>query len=689
MKKYGFRNFGKLLSLSLVGSAIALFSLAPTSSASPASDPFTTPLYDVSLTHDGSQPCGLIDYSSPVLADLDKNGQKEIIIGSVQNSSADFGYAPCLAVINANGTVRWTRVVPGSINSTAAVGDLNGDGRPDIVVGIGAQDEPPTPGGMVAYDSNGTQLWYYRTLDRIGGGSGHGQPNGMPDGVWGSPSIVDLLGDGRKQVVFGAWDSRIHVLNGNNGTPFAAPAGNPWPAEMLDTIWSSPAIADLNGDGKPDIVFGGDISANGGACTGDGGLLRAMYNQPGVGPTFTPGFGPTYGCLAGGGALTDVGHHGKYVNQSLYSSPAIGDFAGRGKLIFIGSGCAFPAGTNCNGSGNGKAVTVFDQAGNQIASLATDAPVFGSPALVDINGDGVLDIVVASMGLGWLDGTGKGGTLYAWSGAPGFPLLWSVKPKNWNGKASIRIPSSPIVADLNGDGNPEILFGYAAEIVVFSNSGVQLTETGAQIVPNIPTFWMGRSTVNNSPAVGDLDGSGTLEIVGAGSYCDPAGTCQKQGRVRIWSASTLQLLNPQAMGQAPQSKLGWPMFRGEPTHQAYIGATQVASLAPLTPSLVNMLMDAQNTQPLPATITVQNTSGLVVNYTMSYSPNVSGPAGGQIVGNATDALGLSVNPLGLGVGMHHLSATLLAAGVQNGEQTIVIDVAVANLNRLFLPMIRR
>src|SRR4029079_4471724 len=104
----------------------------------------TPPLFDITITHDGGVPCGMISYSSPVLSDLDGDGKLEIIVGTIANDNGSGGYAAGLAVINSNGTLRWSRTVPGSINSTAAVGDINGDGKPDIVVGMGAEDSPPT-----------------------------------------------------------------------------------------------------------------------------------------------------------------------------------------------------------------------------------------------------------------------------------------------------------------------------------------------------------------------------------------------------------------------------------------------------------------------------------------------------------------------------------------------------------------
>src|SRR5262249_9779381 len=157
----------------------------------------------------------------------------------------------------------------------------------------------------------------------------------------------------------------------------------------------------------------GDISANGGACTGDGGLLRALYDGPSTGPQMTPGFSDQYGCVAGSSDPYWLAHHGKFVDQSIYSSPAIGDLRNNGtKYIVVGSGCAFPVGSNCGPTGTGKWIKVWDQAGTLAATLAVDAPVFGSPVLADVNRDGVLDIIVATMGLGWADHTNIGGTLY-------------------------------------------------------------------------------------------------------------------------------------------------------------------------------------------------------------------------------------------------------------------------------------
>lgn len=119
--------------------------------------------------------------------------------------------------------------------------------------------------------------------------------------------------------------------------------------------------------------------------------------------------------------------------------------------------------------------------------IQTARPIWSSPALADINEDGNLEIVV---------GTNEG-KLYVWtkdgSRVSGFPV-----------SAEDYIRSSPAVADLDGDGKMEIAVGSDdGMLYVWDNSGA--------LVPGFPKLTAYQIT--SSPALGDLDEDGKMEIV--------------------------------------------------------------------------------------------------------------------------------------------------------------------------------
>jgi hypothetical protein len=519
-----------------------------------------TPVFTRQL---GGGNAGYVMHSSPTLADLNGDGTLEIVVGTLQ--SQEVASVPYLSVLNSNGTVRWERQVEGHINSSPAVGDINGDGYLEIVVGLCDDHNLPLSGGVVAYDRNGNRLWKVTTLDRNG--------NGRADGVFPSPSIADVNNDGIPEVIFGAWDMRMYVVRGTDGVALRGTGTTPfnyWPAEMLDTIWSSPAIADLNNDGKLEIIFGGDISYNPAAGTQNGGLLRVFNHDAVDGPKPFPGFNTLYGTICSGGPCpTDIGHYGKYMDQSLYSSPAVGDINNDGKLeIVIGSGRAFDPTTY------GKWVKVYDNQGNLLRTLTTDGVVFGSPTLADLNGDGYLDIIVGTERLN--QGSPPPGTLYAWSGRD-FSLLWSIAPKNVVGQ-NLLITSSPVVADIDPtNAGPEILFGLGPEICVVSASGQQLTADNVSSPK--PTLWMGLSPVANSPAVADIDRDGFLEIVAAGEYYPITNQVRNyHGWVVAYRWPTSQRIAESFRGNVPNTIAPWPMFRRDASHTA-----QAAPAGPIVP----------------------------------------------------------------------------------------------------------
>ena len=129
----------------------------------------------------------------------------------------------------------------GSDPHSVAIGDLNGDTKPDLVTANSDSD-------------NVTVL--------LGDGSGgFAAAPGSPFGVGSDPTSVaigDLNGDTKPDLVTANIGSNnVTVLLGDGSGGFAAAPGSPF---GVGTAPLSVAIGDLNGDTKPDLVTANSVS---------------------------------------------------------------------------------------------------------------------------------------------------------------------------------------------------------------------------------------------------------------------------------------------------------------------------------------------------------------------------------------------------------------------------------------------
>ena len=207
-------------------------------------------------------------------------------------------------------------------------------------------------------------------------------------------------------------------------------------------------IADVNGDGQPDLVVSGaDVSVLLG--DGNGGFFPATsvasLNSQGI-------------------AVADMNHDGNLdiIAVSLFNGLSVAPGDGTGgfgtSLTASGSAAVEPdalAVGDVNGDGTPDVVTIDnnqqmsvmigDGAGGFGAQTNFAAPVsaFDSVALADVNGDGKLDAVIASRsyGVSVLLGNGTGG----------FGAASTLKPTSGDDSNY-----GVVVADFNGDGRPDI-----------------------------------------------------------------------------------------------------------------------------------------------------------------------------------------------------------------------------------------
>jgi hypothetical protein len=203
--------------------------------------------------------------ASPALQDLDGDGLDEIIL---VNSNAQIHV---LAYDTDLGTPRHVAGYPIQLMRTArsrdgvgaapAVGDLDRDGYPDIVVST-----------LAGY------LYAFRGLDAepLAGPDGRilaadppindsAESYGAGNAFFGSPVLVDLNQDGYLDVVAACGDQKVYAVDGHSIAQGEAVSMAGWPVRTEDpdhcgqlatSILSTPAAADLTGDGSPEVIVG-------------------------------------------------------------------------------------------------------------------------------------------------------------------------------------------------------------------------------------------------------------------------------------------------------------------------------------------------------------------------------------------------------------------------------------------------
>ena len=208
-----------------------------------------------------------------------------------------------------------------------------------------------------------------------------------------------------------------------------------WPQWLLDTIWSSPAVGDVDGDGRTDVVVGGD-------CEGSG------VPQP------------------------------------------------------------------CYGTSGGGYVWAFDRDGSlKWKTFVPGQTIWSSPTLVDLTGDGAQDVVVGS-GLFWPDPAGR--AMRAFDGKTGAPL--------WVAPTPGRVAGSPSVADVDGDGSPEVfIVSEGGALLSFSARGQFRWQQCIDALARCPA---GTGTLGGA-ALADVDNDGQIEAI-----------TQGEDRMRVFDART-------------------------------------------------------------------------------------------------------------------------------------------------------
>lgn len=354
---------------------------------------------------------GGLDANSVAVADLNGDGKPDLVVAN--------GNGTTVGVLLGNGDGTFQSVLnyaAGSAPRAVAVGDFNRDGKLDLAaadviggaVSVLMGNGDGTFQSAVTYDSGGVIAISVAVADTNG--------DGKPDLVVADECVSLNCGE----------DGSVGVLLGNGDGTFQAVVTY----DSGGSLATSVTAADVNGDGKPDLVVTNcGISSR---CTGDGSVGVLLGNGDG---TFQPAV--TYD--SGGDEAFAV---------------AVADVNGDGKLDLLvandctsGSGCSSNStmGTAAvllgNGDGTFQTATTYSTGGNNAEFVA----------VADVNGDGKLDVMVPNLNCAssQCDSNGTVGVLLG-NGDSTFQAAVTYSSGGY-------FDFSIAVADVNGDGKPDLL----------------------------------------------------------------------------------------------------------------------------------------------------------------------------------------------------------------------------------------
>jgi hypothetical protein len=313
-------------------------------------------------------------------------------------------------------------------------------------------------------------------------------PPGQPllTSGYNAPTYGDLDGDGRGDLVVGALGG---AFNPNRTTIanlhlLARDRAGRWEhrtSQLLPIIdvgsESVPALVDLDRDGDLDLLLANKIDPA-------RQTVGRIYRFENVGSARAPAFR-----LAG---VLPVG-------STYHPAPAFGDLDGDGDQdLLLGSWSARVGYHRNDGGGPVPTFTPVDSAWITVTRGSNTTPALG-----DLDGDGDLDLLI---------GEASGAlNFYRNEGTPRDPRF--VLVSDTFDSIDVGRRSAPALADLDGDGDLDLLVGSDADgLVLFRNQG---TRDAFRFVRD-PRFRLDLPPMA-APAPGDLDGDGDVELVVGGA----------------------------------------------------------------------------------------------------------------------------------------------------------------------------
>ncbi len=601
--------------------------------------------------------------------DFDGDGNLDLILGSGDNGVYSAGS-------NTNGVFQflmgrgdgtfagapgYQNVAYGGLNPIApvfAVGDFNGDGKPDILTdvesnnniqgmvllagdGQGNFTQGPTikgdsPLALLAADMNGDShldavFYGYSTASSsygigvaLGNGDGTFQTatnTPLPSGNFGAFVVGDFNGDGKPDVVvtetpYSTGAGAVYLLLGNGDGTLQAPVQVDTPPQAYGI-----AAGDFNGDGKLDFAI---TNSQQGVHNTAGSVL--VYLNQGNG-TFAKPVSYTANMFPGPITVADV------------------NLDGKPDLVVASQDNATV--TSTNPFGPHGTVNVLLGNGDGTFQTATSSPLndsgYSNLAVADMNQDGIPDVIVG-------DNTppffytqilyGKGdGT---------FPTGNSLQ---------MGLNSQSVAAvDVNGDGRPDLLLTSGnshASLDVFVN------QYSGKTISTLPATTTALS-VSPNPAVAGQTVTFTAQVSASSGTTVPTGTVNFMNGSTQLGTGTLDSSGAATYTTSSLSTGSYPITAVYSGDTNYSGSTS---------SAVTLVVNAQPVAA--ATTTTLATSAATANagQNVTFTATVAGPSGSTTAPTGTVTFMDSATTLGTGTlngsGVATYSTSTLSVGTHS------------------------
>lgn len=301
-----------------------------------------------------------------LLFDITGDNKKEVIVASSCNPKT-------FCLNGSDGSIIWTADTRGS-DSPPVIADIDNDGYYEILHG-------EFNGYVICLDAKTGEVKWELLVD----------PNSW---VQTAPTLVDLNNDGTLDFVVATWgfneNSKFYAFDG-------ATIEMLWSLDMNSVVYHGTAVADLDNDGKPELVIG-DYSGRLYAINGEDGTLLWDYKE----------------------------------NYYIGAPASIGDINGDGQceVIFVSWNKAIAL------NSEGRLLWSY--------TIASGGTSFRGVVLSDITGDNLPEVIFGS----------SNGRVYALKGYDGSEL-WSLDLEEHIGK-DFDIDHAPLIADFTGDGALEL-----------------------------------------------------------------------------------------------------------------------------------------------------------------------------------------------------------------------------------------